>query len=158
MSVKTLKHISFAGMADARGKMGALISSRCVGRQISIRVSPTRNGRVVRRGRWEDVGGSAEGVQNAQRRVLAMIKRNARKLNLLAEGCHAKWVDSKTGSTLTLRNAEDYETDPSAGRYFLICEDHASCVGVDTKALGRSSSGLDFCDDCREAHEKRTDV
>jgi len=139
-------------MRDEAGRrLGALVDFKRDGDGWAVRVSPTKNGKVVRRGRWEQAGDQEKALANAHGRTKAMLRRYVRKLNLLAEGCHAKWVDRKTGATLTLRNAEDYENDPSAGRYFVICEDHATCVGVETKAMGRSSSGLDFCDECRDA-------
>lgn len=147
------KHVDF-GMADKKGRaIGArirLYASPFDG--IDVEVWPTRDGEVFgrepQRRRVEDFKSAQAEVQ---RRLTSMIKRYAKTLNLTAEGCHAKWVDRETDCVLTLRDAADYESDPSAGRYFVICEAHGSCVGVETKKIGRATSGLDFCDACRGA-------
>jgi len=145
------RSVPFKMRDEAGRRIGALVDFKRVEGGWSVRVSPTKNGKVVRRGRWEPAANQEAALAAAQRRAETMLRRYAKKLNLLADGCHAKWRCRETGTTLTLRDAEDYETDPSAGRYFVICEDHGTCVGVETKRQGRSSSGVDFCDECREA-------
>jgi hypothetical protein len=146
------KDVDF-GMLDEKGrKIGARVRLYTRDEEVEVLVHATRDGLTfgaVPRSRC--VADIEQANTEVQRRLTSMAKRYAKKLNLLAEGCHAKWVCPDTGVILTLRDMDD--DDPQAGPYMVVCEEHGSCVGVATKALGRSSTGLDFCDDCRESQE-----
>lgn len=59
--------------------------------------------------------------------------------------------------TIDLAERELCEEDVrDAGRYLIICEAHSTCVQVETRRAANSTSTLGFCDDCREAKEKKT--
>jgi len=116
---------------------------------LDVTVNATRDGRrfgAAQGGRLVEDG--AEAKTEIHRRLTSMIKRYAKKANLLADGCHARWVDKQTGRLLTVRDNEDQD---DAVPYQVVCEEHSTLVGVESKASGRSCSGLDFCDDCRDA-------
>lgn len=51
---------------------------------------------------------------------------------------------------LTIGKAYDLGTDPTDGAWAVICEQHSTLVGVDTRAEALSVRAHDFCDDCRE--------
>lgn len=137
------------GMKDERGRTigcAAWITKWGPG-EFTVRTHVTRDGEhfgaVTKGKRCASVRLAKDEVQ---RRLTRSVKRYAKKINLLAEGCHARWVDRETGSTLTLRDADD----PEAGPYDVVCEDHSTVINVQTKASGRNCTALDFCDDCRE--------
>jgi hypothetical protein len=60
-----------------------------------------------------------------------------------------------TGNQLSVGRAEAFGLDPEGQRWIASCDDHGTIVGCDTKAQAMSSTGLDFCEDCRA--EQATD-
>lgn len=62
-----------------------------------------------------------------------------------------------TGTLLTVgRSAEvgmepEVDYDGTVNDWWTVCEAHGTLVVSRTRALAESATGLDFCDDCRDA-------
>ena len=55
-----------------------------------------------------------------------------------------------TGHLLTVCRPEEIGADTSEGRWVTLCEEHSTLIYSDTRQLALDTSGLDFCDDCRD--------
>lgn len=54
-----------------------------------------------------------------------------------------------TAHSVTVGRAEEFGLDPEGQPWLAVCDDHATLIANDTKALAMSSTGLDFCDECQ---------
>lgn len=58
-----------------------------------------------------------------------------------------------TGTYVTFGKTAEMGLDATAGAWTVTCDAHSTMVAVETVALAKTSTGLDFCDGCRAAVE-----
>lgn len=54
----------------------------------------------------------------------------------------------------TFGRALDLGVDPDGGKWAVICEDHATIVNVDTRAIAATTATAEFCEACAEKEDQ----